>query len=295
MSARRCCSSRRRHDEQQARAGDLRRRRAMRAMARPAASSTTTCCSICAPRGLPKHGRREPLACRPFSARRWRSSRTKPSATRWIAHRGRGCRLGVDDAPGMTAMDSDDERTSYAALRRRGDPGASFRSCRSEVYGKPLVYLDNAASAQKPRAVIDAHGACRWSTTTPTCIAACTTSPTRRRKPSRTRASRCAASSTPSSRRRDHLHASRRPRPINLVADPLRPHGDRGGRRDRPLDHGAPLQHRALALPPRAQGRGDEIGAGGRRGRFLLDEFEALLAADARSSPSRTCPTSSAP
>ena len=24
-----------------------------------------------------------------------------------------------------------------------------------EVYGKPLVYLDNAASAQKPRAVID--------------------------------------------------------------------------------------------------------------------------------------------
>ena len=26
----------------------------------------------------------------------------------------------------------------------------------SEVYGKPLVYLDNAASAQKPRAVIDA-------------------------------------------------------------------------------------------------------------------------------------------
>lgn len=25
-----------------------------------------------------------------------------------------------------------------------------------EVYGKPLVYLDNAASAQKPRQVIDA-------------------------------------------------------------------------------------------------------------------------------------------
>src|SRR5919202_5984419 len=25
-----------------------------------------------------------------------------------------------------------------------------------QVYGKPLVYLDNAASAQKPRAVIDA-------------------------------------------------------------------------------------------------------------------------------------------
>ena len=28
------------------------------------------------------------------------------------------------------------------------------------VYGKPLVYLDNAASAQKPRAVIDAMVNC---------------------------------------------------------------------------------------------------------------------------------------
>ncbi len=29
-----------------------------------------------------------------------------------------------------------------------------------KVYGKPLVYLDNAASAQKPRAVIDAMVDC---------------------------------------------------------------------------------------------------------------------------------------
>ena len=28
------------------------------------------------------------------------------------------------------------------------------------VYGKPLVYLDNAASAQKPRQVIDAMVSC---------------------------------------------------------------------------------------------------------------------------------------
>lgn len=33
---------------------------------------------------------------------------------------------------------------------------AEFPILRAEVYGKPLVYLDNAASAQKPRAVIDA-------------------------------------------------------------------------------------------------------------------------------------------
>ena len=33
---------------------------------------------------------------------------------------------------------------------------AEFPILASQVYGKPLVYLDNAASAQKPRAVIDA-------------------------------------------------------------------------------------------------------------------------------------------
>ena len=37
-----------------------------------------------------------------------------------------------------------------AALR------AEFPILKREAYGKPLVYLDNAASAQKPRAVIDA-------------------------------------------------------------------------------------------------------------------------------------------
>ncbi len=33
---------------------------------------------------------------------------------------------------------------------------AQFPILSQQVYGKPLVYLDNAASAQKPRAVIDA-------------------------------------------------------------------------------------------------------------------------------------------
>ncbi|HEY1435271.1 MAG TPA: cysteine desulfurase, partial [Thermoanaerobaculia bacterium] len=41
--------------------------------------------------------------------------------------------------------------TAYdvAAVRR------DFPILATEVYGKPLVYLDNAASAQKPRAVIE--------------------------------------------------------------------------------------------------------------------------------------------
>ena len=33
---------------------------------------------------------------------------------------------------------------------------ADFPILSREVYGKPLVYLDNAASAQKPKAVMDA-------------------------------------------------------------------------------------------------------------------------------------------
>ena len=32
---------------------------------------------------------------------------------------------------------------------------ADFPALAMQVYGKPLVYLDNAASAQKPQAVLD--------------------------------------------------------------------------------------------------------------------------------------------
>jgi len=42
--------------------------------------------------------------------------------------------------------------TEYDVLRYRGD----FPILSEEVYGKPLVFLDSAASAQKPRQVIDA-------------------------------------------------------------------------------------------------------------------------------------------
>src|SRR3954464_15076565 len=40
---------------------------------------------------------------------------------------------------------------SYDVERMRGD----FPALAIQVYGKPLVYLDNAASAQKPQAVLD--------------------------------------------------------------------------------------------------------------------------------------------
>ena len=40
---------------------------------------------------------------------------------------------------------------SYDVARIRND----FPALAMQVYGKPLVYLDNAASAQKPQAVLD--------------------------------------------------------------------------------------------------------------------------------------------
>ncbi len=42
-------------------------------------------------------------------------------------------------------------KNGYDVARIRAD----FPILSREVYGKPLVYLDNAASAQKPRAVLE--------------------------------------------------------------------------------------------------------------------------------------------
>ena len=49
----------------------------------------------------------------------------------------------------------EDGPRSAARLRRRGRSAPISRSWPREVYGKPLVYLDNGASAQKPRVVLD--------------------------------------------------------------------------------------------------------------------------------------------
>jgi cysteine desulfurase/selenocysteine lyase len=52
----------------------------------------------------------------------------------------------------MTAMirETDLTESGWDVERIRADFPILFR----EVYGKPLVYLDNGASAQKPRAVV---------------------------------------------------------------------------------------------------------------------------------------------
>src|SRR6516225_8221729 len=52
----------------------------------------------------------------------------------------------------MTLMEKTIQAAPYdlEAIRR------DFPALALQVYGKPLVYLDNAASAQKPKAVLDA-------------------------------------------------------------------------------------------------------------------------------------------
>src|SRR5690606_2533282 len=52
----------------------------------------------------------------------------------------------------MALVDHFVEQTAYDVETVRRD----FPILSREVYGKPLVYLDNGASAQKPQAVIDA-------------------------------------------------------------------------------------------------------------------------------------------
>jgi cysteine desulfurase / selenocysteine lyase len=56
---------------------------------------------------------------------------------------GGGPPKAVEGAPRTTSFDPHAARTDFPILSR-------------EVYGKPLVYLDSAASAQKPRQVLDA-------------------------------------------------------------------------------------------------------------------------------------------
>ncbi|MBU6299508.1 MAG: cysteine desulfurase, partial [Alphaproteobacteria bacterium] len=47
-------------------------------------------------------------------------------------------------------------QTKLRAVDSFVPPRGDFEILSREVYGKPLVYLDSAASAQKPRAVLQA-------------------------------------------------------------------------------------------------------------------------------------------
>src|SRR5690242_6170746 len=90
---------------------------------------------------------RPPIACSPTrslpkSSTRWRCCRCGRSWIGWCASAS-----AVTDphmsAPAVTALDVERLRQDFPILSQR-------------VRGKPLVYLDNAATSQKPRRVIDA-------------------------------------------------------------------------------------------------------------------------------------------
>ena len=88
----------------------------------------------------------------------------------------------VGQAPVVTA-----EAAPYDVDRIRAD----FPILAVRPYGKPLVYLDNAASAQKTAGGDRPHFACLCDRIRKRASRACTSSPMRRRTPSSMRASRC--------------------------------------------------------------------------------------------------------
>src|SRR6266700_4195031 len=140
---------------------------------------------------------------------------------------------------------------AYDVERIRED----FPALAMQVYGKPLVYLDNAASAQKPQAVLDrlnhaytaeyanVHRGLHYLAN------AATEAYEDARVPQR------------GPQGRDHLHAQRH-RGHQSRRLYVRPRAHQGRRRDRALDHGAPFQRGAVALLARAPGRGDQMGSG---------------------------------
>ena len=143
-----------RDDEQQARARDLRRRRRLRPW---------------------RDGRRARSRAAVLSAgARPAAGRGRGDAARGVRRRRDRPRRRRQDSPRRCASDARMAR-GRASERRRHEPivrspptapydveaiRADFPILAERPYGKPLVYLDNAASAQKPRAVIERLDAC---------------------------------------------------------------------------------------------------------------------------------------
>ena len=125
-------------------------------------------------------------------------------------------------------------------------------------YGKTLVYLDNAASAQKPRQVVDrmVHATYNEYSNVHRGLHYLANAATEAYEAAResVRAFLNAGSID------EIIFTKSATEAINLVACLVRPALHQRGRRDRPLDHGASRQYRALAFPARAQGRGAEMG-----------------------------------
>ena len=170
------------------------------------------------------------------------------------------------------------------------------RSCAQTIRGKPLVFLDSAASAQKPRAVIDAMRRCDGDAV--------------RQRPSRPALDERARPPMPTKPR-----ATRSPRFINArdrhevvftrnITECDQPDGaqlwprrDEAGPGGADLRDGAPLQHRALAVAAR---RPRASSCASRRSPMPASSTWTLRGAAGRRQGragrrSRTCPTCWAP
>ena len=151
------------------------------------------------------------------------------------------------------------------------------------VYDKPLVYLDNAASAQKPKVVIDAVTP-PMAANMPTSIAACISSPTSRPRDTRTPARSSGASSMPSTSTRSSSPATPPRRSTSSAAS----FGAMAiGEGDEIVL--SIMEHHSNIVPwhfhRERKGAVIKWAPIADDGTFLLDEFEKLLTDARRSSP----------
>ena len=142
--------------------------------------------------------------------------------------------------------------TSIASIAAPSQAGFNVRRIREDfpilrqtVHGKPLVYLDNAATAQKPRAVLDALMAyySEDNANVHRGVHLLSERATQAFEDARATVQRFINAASDA---RNRLHAQRHRRHQSGGPD-VRPYTSRPGRRGGDLRHGAPLQHRALA------------------------------------------------
>ena len=192
----------------------------------------------------------------------WRTALRLPSRA-WLARSG----ARIDGKARGWSLLMNDVVERPGRLRCRERSAGISRSSRERPYGKSLVYLDNAASAQKPKAVIDrlVHAYEHEYANVHRGLHYLANAATEAYEAARETVRRFLnAGST------DEIIFTRSAtEAINLVAASFGLSHIGAGRRDRAQRDGASLQHRALAFPSRAQGRGIALGRRRRRRLFL--------------------------
>ena len=145
---------------------------------------------------------------------------------------------------------------AYDVARVRED----FPALAMQVYGKPLVYLDNAASAQKPTAVLDRMTEAYKSeyANVHRGLHYLANAATEAYEGGRAKV----AQFLNAGRTEEIIFTRNATEAINLVASSWGEPNIKAGDEIRDLHHGASLQHRALAFPARAPWRRDQMGAG---------------------------------